>query len=43
MHDLTSIFCDKMTSDSLVMWMRFITAGYIKENSFLYENFLEMG
>ena len=34
-------FTDKMTSDSLVMYLRFMTSGYIKKNAILYENFLD--
>ena len=32
-----------MGSDSLVMYMRFLTSGYLKTNAILYENYLENG
>lgn len=34
---------NKEKSDYLVMYMRFLTAGYLKTNDFLYESFLEDG
>lgn len=37
------MFCDKMISDSLVMYMRFLTSGYLKANAILYENYLDNG
>ena len=36
-----SIFNDKMTSDSLIMYMRCLTSGYLKTNAILFENYLE--
>lgn len=32
-----------MSSDSIVMYMRFLTSGYLKTNSVLYEAFVEGG
>jgi ubiquitin thioesterase protein OTUB1 len=40
---LIDMFCDKMRSDSLVMYLRFLTSGYLKTNAFLFEHFLENG
>ena len=37
------LFCDKMRADTLVMYLRFLTSGYLKTNDFLYEHFLENG
>lgn len=34
-------FCDKMTSDYLIMYMRMLTSGYIKTNSFMFEGYIE--
>ncbi len=36
-------FRDKEKADYLVMFMRFLTAGYLKTNEALYEHFLEHG
>lgn len=41
--DLFKMFNDKETSDSLVMYLRFLTSGYIKANAIMYETFLEGG
>lgn len=38
-----NLFKEKYVSDSLVMYMRFMTSGYLKMNSILYENYLEDG
>lgn len=38
---LTSIFTDKMTSDSLIMYLRFMTSGYLKANKEIYECYME--
>lgn len=38
-----SIFSDKMTSEMLVMYLRFMTSGYIKMNKELYECYIEYG
>jgi len=32
-----------MQSNYLVLYMRFLTSGYIKTNAFLYENFIDQG
>ena len=37
------IFCDKVKSDSLVMYLRFLVSGYLRTNALLYEHFLENG
>ena len=37
------LFNDKERSDSLVMYLRFLTSAYIKTNAVLYETFLEEG
>lgn len=36
-------FCDKVKSDSLVLYLRFLVSGYLKTNAILYEHFLENG
>lgn len=40
MDDVVSIFLEKNTSHSLVMYLRFITSGYLKTNAILYENYI---
>lgn len=37
------MFCDKMVSDSLVMYMRFLTSCSLKTNAILYENYIDNG
>jgi len=34
-------FCDKMTSDYMIMYMRMLTSGYIKMNPFMFEGYIE--
>eukprot|EP01017_Pseudomicrothorax_dubius_P012333 TRINITY_DN1500_c0_g1_i2.p1 TRINITY_DN1500_c0_g1~~TRINITY_DN1500_c0_g1_i2.p1 ORF type:complete len:170 (-),score=51.34 TRINITY_DN1500_c0_g1_i2:118-627(-) len=41
--ELIDLFCDKVRSDSLVMYARFLTGGYLKANAILYETFLDEG
>ena len=36
-------FCDKEKSDSLVLYTRFCTSGYIKTNAILYEAYIDSG
>lgn len=37
---LMTIFLDKPTSDGLVMYLRFMTSGYLKTNAILFENYI---
>jgi ubiquitin thioesterase protein OTUB1 len=39
--DAIKVFCDKMDSDYLIMYMRMLTSGYIKTNSFMFEGYIE--
>jgi ubiquitin thioesterase protein OTUB1 len=39
--DVISIFCDPSISNYLVLMMRFITSGELKNNSVIYETFIE--
>ncbi|EGR30255.1 otu ubiquitin aldehyde binding 1, putative [Ichthyophthirius multifiliis] len=41
--NLQNMFNDKSISDYLVMYLRFMTSGYLKNNAILYENFIENG
>lgn len=38
-----TIFQEKYISDSLVMYLRFMTSGYLKMNAALYENYIDNG
>ncbi|CAK91877.1 unnamed protein product (macronuclear) [Paramecium tetraurelia] len=40
---IVDAFCNKVTSDYLIMYMRMMTSGYIKANSFLFEGYIETG
>lgn len=39
--DVIAMFCDPSISNYLVLMMRFITSGELKNNSVLYETFIE--
>lgn len=38
--DIIAIFCDPSISNYLVLMMRFLTSGELKNNSILYETFI---
>ncbi len=40
-EEVKKIFCDKMQSDYLIMYMRMMTSGFIKTNSFMFEGYIE--
>lgn len=40
---MIAIFCDPAISNYLILMMRFITSGEIKNNAPLYETFIENG
>ncbi|KAL4491901.1 hypothetical protein ABPG72_006156 [Tetrahymena utriculariae] len=42
-NELMSIFIEKYISDSLVMYLRFMTSGYLKMNAVLFENYIDNG
>lgn len=37
------LFLEKYESDSLVMYLRFLTSGALKKDAVLYESYLEDG
>ena len=39
--DIISLFCDPGVSNNLILMMRFLTSGQIKNNAILYETFIE--
>jgi hypothetical protein len=39
--DVISIFCDPSISNYLVLMMRFLTSGELKNNAAIYETFIE--
>jgi hypothetical protein len=39
--DVIAIFCDPNISNYLILMMRFITSGEMKNNPVLYETFIE--
>ena len=41
--DIVGMFCDPSISNYLVLMMRFLTSGELKNNPTLYETFIENG
>lgn len=41
LDDVIAMFCDPSVSNYLVLMMRFLTSGELKNNSILYETFIE--
>lgn len=40
LDDVIALFCDPGVSNYLVLMMRFLTSGYIKNNAAIYETFI---